>query len=330
MRRALLTTFLFASLALAGCLGDDEATSDAPAGTDAGSTQDIDGIFHFAPDGAMETVRHEGDGRTPIGWSWLQWMEGVQAPTWTSPAFEEPTVLTQVNVTITYYAEAAAVFPDTLRPQFTIWFGVGAPDQTPAFFDHGFQPGPLALVAGETYEVTFPVRLALGGLAIDAGQSLVIPVASYYPDGLGAGNVGLVFAGSQVEWQGQTRMADAFGTAATTEHPVSLNGGRCVAPLNPNDSAHARFPFEVDANVTAIDVHLERVMGLGMGPDLDMFLQDGAGDTVVYAAGSGTPERIQVRGVNLAEAAPGTWTLNVYNCQPQASQAVAELTVWTA
>ncbi len=310
---------LLLSLSLAGCLGGSDEDSGAP-DDDVMPGQHRSHVAFLTGDMTLADDSPAPDA-VPVGWSWQDWSNGRLAPAWRTEAFPADAVLTMVEAEITYRAESAVamVAPDN-RPRFTVWFGAGGEDEVVAIVDHGFEDAPPVMAAGQESTVVFPLALPVGGLAIDAGQQLVLRVATYFPDHQGAPTMSVVVGPSQLRWDEAGARHPDGDSAEATDFSGSLAGGRCVAPANPGDSAHDRHTFLVPADAVAVDVVLHRADGAGVGPDLDMFLQDADGELVTYAAGSASPERIQLRGTNLQATALGEWTLNVYNCQPQTSR----------
>ncbi len=282
-------------------------------------------MMFLGTDGAL-VVTSPGEAAVPIGWSYQDWFTGTLPPAWIGTPFDQDVVLHAVNVTATFRAEAPNVAAtQESRPQFTLWFGTGPAGETPGLVEHAFLPAPLVWMAGDEETVTFEVDLPMGGLAVESGWQIVARLATYFPDH--DGQVSLVLGDANVSWSASPYDSREAGAGESMTFTGTLTGGRCMAPLENNGSARSTHAFMVPDDATGIDVLLDRRGGAGAGPDLDMFLRDANGDVVIYAAGSSSPEAIRARLPNLEAAAPGEWTLTVYNCQPQVSMFEATVTV---
>lgn len=294
---------------LAGCVGSDDAPEPSEPAPEPLPAFDQNLFLHED----MRIDSAPGTGVVALEWSWTEWLRGTMPPLWESAPAEQAYVITSANVTLSYEPGLPVLPTTAVRPQFTMWFGAGD-----SIIEHGFQAGPEVWTGQET--VTFPVdSLPLGGLVVEVDEPLVLYAGVYYPGVADAGSGSLVLDASSIEMQGRYVDLPPAGPSVTTTGSFELEGGRCVADLNQLGTAMESLTFEVPANATRVDARIDRTGTLG-GPDLDFFLTDGEGQGVAYAAGPSTPEALHVRAPNLALAAPGTWTLTTYNCQPQVSQ----------
>lgn len=255
------------------------------------------------------------DGVVPIAWSWGEWFRGDPAPRWDGPGFDEAIVITAAQVTIAYETMVPLTHTQT-RPSFTIWFGAGD-----SVIEHAFADGPDIWLPGDIQTITFDVDdLPAGGLVVERGDRAFVEVGTYYPDGSGTDNV-WIHVGQDASRMDLTyhpvRLPDVDGITVLDDQ-VDLAGGRCVAPLNPDDMALATYTFDVPEQAKGLDIVAARVAGVG-GQDMDFGIMDAAGQTVAHAAGSGSTEAVHLRAPNLEAAERGAWTLTVYNCQPQAA-----------
>lgn len=263
-------------------------------------------------------------GVMPIGWSYQDWIQGKAPPTWKSAPAMHAMLVSEVNVTITYRA-AAPVISSQLRPQFTTWFGAVDDSGIPAIVDHMFAPGPDVVMPGESHTALFSARLPAGGLVLPTGNSFVLQVATYYPDATPT-TWQVDLAKSSVTWTGGHVAEPPVAATPDSEFTGRLNGGRCVADANPMEIAMARHSIEVTPETVALTINLQRTGGAGAGADMDMNLVDANGTRVAYAGGSAVPEAIRLYQSNFENAVPGTWTLTIYNCQPQTSTYTASVT----
>ncbi len=309
MRPAVL--LLAIAVVLSGCTTSGDSTMEDNDSMDLALAD----TWYLAQDGRLTGQAPEA-AAFGLDWSLGEWSAGIMPPLWTGPAAIEPYVITSANVTITYRADANTAHSDT-RPPFTIWFGAGD-----SIIEHAFAAGPNPFSEGDTQTITFPVDdLPAGGLVVEADEAPILYVGSYYGDGEDQGTVSILFgeAHSFVEWSGHTvELPEAMAVEAIDE-TIELQGGRCLAPLNPASTAQQEFTFEVTEDMVGIDVLVTRESGDGFGPDMDFFLLSPDGDDIAHAAGPSSPESVHLRLPNMEAVGPGTWTLGVYNCQPQAA-----------
>lgn len=300
---------------LAGCAtdGDGEAnpTPTAP------ESQSFEHRIWLTEGGDLSLAQPE-ETLVPLQWSWGEWLAGTMPPLWQGQAQETPFVVTKATVVIEYAMTSPVVSTET-RPVFTMWFGAGD-----SIIEHGFTPGP-PLVAGREVALFEVDPLPLGGLVVDANTPLTLHVGSYFSDGAPTGWVSAVMRNSYIDIEGHNVSLPPKGEAANTSTSVELQGGRCVADLNQAGAAMATVDFDVH-NASAIDATVSRT-GPG-GSDIDFFISDASGTRVSYAAGPSAPESLYLRQPNLALAQSGTWTLTVYNCQPQLSTVTIDINVF--
>jgi hypothetical protein len=328
----LLSTLVAAAMVLSGCADDSSSDGSTDDPSSDGSTDYSFGAFDVAStwflndDGELAS-KVPTESAQSLDWSLGEWAEGTLPPLWTGPVASQPYVITVANVTIQYRADATTGHSDS-RPPFTIWFGAGD-----SLIEHAFAAGPNPFEEGDIQTITFEVdSLPLGGLVVEKGVSPILHVGSYYGDGQDQATVSVLFGAesSHVKWSGQTLNLPETNAATVVDESAQLNGGRCVVQLNIENSAQHQYIFEVGSEIVGIDASLVRVSGEGLGPDMDFFLISPEGEDVAHAAGPSTPEALHLRQPNLEASGPGTWTVAVYNCQPQTSTYELKVDLLTA
>lgn len=265
------------------------------------------------------TLNLEGPGgERDLDWGWPEYMSGQRAPRFVSPAFDEPLLVVQANLTVTYrltnvYTTQAPI-GGIDRDPLTAWFGTDV-----GIVSHKFAPGPSAAVA-DTVTVNYTFDLPTGGLYVPPGLALRVDVASYY-----AGDVALVSEGSWLDVvYADSDLKIAINEQITTSSDV-LVGGACVAPDIPGledfqwDIASVSHSIDVNPSHRYIAAFVVPTQDLRTDIDILVFGPDG--QRIGHGAGSQGTEAVLYGPENIREIGSGTWTVVAYACSGQAVHA---------
>ncbi|MGB1696932.1 MAG: hypothetical protein ACPHK8_00870 [Thermoplasmatota archaeon] len=289
-QKACTAAVLAAVLAIgfSGCVADE--TTPRPGGPK---------VMH------LETGRELIGGTETIDWNTLDWLQGIEPPTWEYEP-EAPIRILHAYANVTYE------FPQPLlgggvRTDLTTWHGYkdehGAFMSSHRFFDHTDQ-NP------ETVTAYFDMEMPRGGLAIGAGQTYAVSIGHYYTDGKGDA-APTAHANVTIVYEPLTPVNYARAGQASIE----LLGGLCVVPAD-IDAQHS-FELPIESLQGFYFTTMQNRANLG---DVD-FVVHWNGERIMHGAGPGRWENVTLTEAGMADMNLGDiLEVTVFNCHPNLNQ----------
>lgn len=343
----LLVMLLMLALVLAGCTGggaedgpddgdpgdadDGDADADRSAGGNAtGSGDDAaadwvpPATLHFTDGGLTADGNGTAQGRVALDWSGYTdfFVTNAMPPRFQSPAAEASYRVTSAAATVHITTDGLATASGIIG-EVPGWLGTSQ-----GITGSYFGSGPATLAAGDVAEVELEWDLPMGGLVVPAGESLVVDLATTYVNDPVASQVFLLtgdpeapshlrLEATPVDIVAPDRVETVFSESGT------LEGAECLG----QETETSRTAFEVEVpEAVQVRVDLTRTGGTPAGDDLDVRVTDASGTYVGSTHSPSGTETLVLYSPNLADAAFGTWTIEVSACAAQQAEFDVEVT----
>jgi hypothetical protein len=234
---------------------------------------------------------------------------------WSGPTLGRGLHVTAARLLVHYAVDQPTVDPfrnatdPTRTRHFVFWIGSDG-----VFPTYETAWGPAALTPGTRYTATVDLPLPAGGWNIPAGERLQLLVAPLMVN-TGSNVHYLVEHGttpSRMELEATPWDAPQLGALdrEETQHVLVANGGMFTG-VGPASASTLHLPLRIHADDAYLRVHIQFVSNAAGKSDLDLWVEDAAGQEVASSTTPYQSETVRLWGPQLESLGGGVYTLRI-------------------